>query len=230
MGLSIMITGKAGSGKTTACQLVSELLGESGYIPEVFSDRLLLEDAVVDDTGGKTEGRHSIMLDGSKPRGQKKFRAKTGVLINRILDGMVSRAVTNTEGVMVFECALGGDFELPEEPLLLSGEQMLRRFQEHGDKVVSQVMVVEIETEFSKRRERNLIRDDGMEDQTFIDYFPDGGELGRELASQLPGGISFIRIENNHSDLELFLGEVRNVVGESVLPLIEGQVRGKEFE
>ena len=108
--VSVMAIGKPGGCKSTAIAQMLYAFARYGVTPELVSDRLLLESAVVEDTkngvrrpDGVIEGAHSILFDGTKPPGLKVFEVKDGTLLNRVHDFMVRYAGThrNPHGVLL---------------------------------------------------------------------------------------------------------------------------------
>lgn len=230
--ISVMAIGKPGGCKSTAIAQILYAFARYGVTPELVSDRLLLEAAVVEDTkngirrpDGAIEGTHSILFDGTKPPGLKVFEVKDGTLLNRVHDFMVAYAGThrNPHGVLL-EFATGPDVPLPIEPLLQSGESFVERFRRNRILPDHHVVVTEIEASLGERRRRNGRRVDGMKEETFLKYFPDGGEL-RESGQRLSEfGVQFVWINNDHDDLSRFLRDTREFCDIHLRPLIEGNL------
>ncbi len=235
--VAIIGIGKPGCGKTGFTQVAQEMLKGMGFVVTRLDDRVLLENQVVEDNEHNgvwidregyqdaTIGLHSILLDGNKPEGHKKVEVLDGKFLNAAHDEMAAE-IYSGDGVYVAEWAIGNNFYPDEgEALEQDGPSLIERlnyFYQEGVKVI----VVEIESSFEYRAERNRKRKDGLADETFAMLFQDGGELGSELAEGLPPGAIYIPYENNHQYGQEgdFLDEMRRFCEESIKPLIEGNL------
>ena len=61
-----------------------------------------------------------------------------------------------------------------------------------------------------------------MREDTFMKYFPDGGELREqgEVLEQM--GVAFTRIDNDHDNLARFLRDIEDFSADHIRPLFEG--------
>lgn len=236
MYYSIMTIGKPGGCKSTANAKILYELRRLGLNPEIVSDRILLEDAVLHDVqisgrkreDGALECDHSILFDGNQPPGRKVFEVKDGFLLNDVHDHMVKLAGThlNQQGLLL-EYAIGPDVDLPNIPLLQSGESLIERFQRYPPSREHHIHIVEINASLGERQRRNGRRIDGMRDETFLRYFPDGGELLNPDALQQMG-IDFTGVDNDHDDLARFLHDIETFSAGHIRPLFEGNGRRPE--
>lgn len=235
MAVSMMVVGKAASGKSTLIERVVGMIENEGNQVQVVSDRVLLERAVLEDVGGTSDengwlhGEHSILIDGDRPEGSRQFRVKDGVLLNGAHESMVKGFLNGRgqEGITIYEYALGPDAGFPEEDLLQSGESLIAMMREFNVSDKRPRLVVEVEANSGVRGERNRRREDALDDETFGMFFPDGGELGL-LGGQLPESVSYTLIENNGSDPEVYARDIEGWFEKRVRASLEGVRVNKE--
>ncbi len=234
-----MTIGKPGGCKSTANAKILYEMKRLGMDPILVSDRLLLEEAVVEDVrssgairgDGAMEGSHSILFDGDKSPGRKVFEVTDGILLNRVHDAMVRLAGHHGDSRgMLFEYATGPDvINLPREGLFQSGKSLLGRFQKFPKQPDHNILVVEIDASLEERLRRNGRRIDGMRKETFLRYFPDGGELRDEGDKLRELGIQFVHIDNDHDDLSQFLIDIERV-NETYVRLMRERPHGTHHE
>lgn len=226
-----MTIGKPGGCKSTANAKILYELQRLGKIPEIVSDRILLENAVVQDVqtsgikreDGAMEGAHSILFDGNQPPGRKVFEVRDGLLLNEVHDYMVEIAGSHqSPSGLLLEYATGPDVNFPDVPLLQSGTSLIERFYRLPASKDHHIHVVEIDASLDERLRRNGRRIDGMREETFLKYFPDGGELREKGNNLVQMGVAFTRIDNDHDDLARFLRDIENFSAEHIRPLFEG--------
>lgn len=233
MFYSLFTIGKPGGCKSTAnAKILYELYSRMGVYPQIVSDRLLLEEAVIRDIlsngirrpDGSWEGEHSILFDANPPPGKKVFEVKDGTLLNRVHDEMIRLACMhdNPQGLLI-EYAIGPDVQFGDrEPLLQSGQSLIDRFAQTVRDEDHRVLVLEVDAGLDERLRRNGERVDGMKAETFRKFFPDGGELHGHEGTLSAMGVEYYFIDNDYNDLDRFLHEIEGNVRDSIRPFIEG--------
>jgi len=157
------------------------------------------------------------------------FGVRNGKLLNQAHQDMVQMAAewNDPETVLLMEWTTGRDVDTENfvlatenaEPLKQSGESVVKLLQDINlDEV--EVTIVYIDAEFKFREERNLLRlkrnEGGLPEEAFAAYFRDGGELTKEIAEDLPGGIKFIFYDNNYNDRRRFTEEMLEIAWEVI--------------
>ena len=231
MYYSVLIVGKPGACKTTSSGSILREAQQNGFRPLFDSDRIRLENRVMQDTEhGKLMhdqtivGKHSILIDGTKPPGRKVFQVTDGILLNEEHDKMVRIAMThkNNEGV-ILEYALGNDTHFqaaPDHPLLQSGESLVRRLSQFRVGEDRRVVVLEVEAGFGVRIERNGVRFDGMNPDTIDAFFRDGCEL-QDYKNRLPKGVTYHYIDNNPDGVDELVRKLEKFHTEVLRPVLE---------
>lgn len=238
MGLTVIVAGNAGAGKTVVVNWLMGKIAERGVELEFMSDRLLLEEAVLRDVeGGLVDeegqrGAHSILVDGNRNPGSRVVHVTDGYLLNEVHDLMAREALNHGVGVMVQEVAIGRNNDGFETgpPLLHDGESLLSRLANGGGESTNLVVIVELEAGVKARFERNLARGDEIEEKTFRAYFEDAVPIVELDPGLIPEGVTYIHIDNGHSDIEALWGEMESVWEGQLRPLVEGVRISKERE
>lgn len=251
MSFSLVVIGKPGGCKSTTVAKFQYEFSKIGLAaadkPDYVSDRLLLESAILEDVhwghpelykyrpeDGALVGEHSVLLDGTKPSGQKKIHITDSSLLNAIHDEMAKQMLfhDNPRGE-IFEYATGPEKEMGDGILDQDGDGLVRRFRRllEGRQLANKVFIFEVDASLDERIRRNGERVDGMDNMTFRTYFGDGGELklsGIPKFAEL--GVDFHYIDNDHHDIETFLRDVEEYNASLIRSLAEGQMgkRGKE--
>ena len=239
--VSVFVLGNSGSGKTMAVSVLQKQFQSLDLEPEIVSDRILLERAIVKDTDGgivhpdgRVEGDHSFLIDGRLPEGRKKIHVKDGILLNTAHQEIITSAFAhNHEGGMIFEYALGPDVDFGDkEPLLQSGPSMVNWLQKQEQQPDRQIFLLEIKAGFEIRLARNTrLREDPLAEETFREYFPDGGEIySQEKLIHLLGnrGFKYQMIDNNYWDGARFSEETTAFFTSSIRPYLDGRRPGRE--
>jgi nucleoside-triphosphatase THEP1 len=233
---AIVVIGKPGSGKTEMVRHLGSFLTADGFVVDQLSDRIGLEEAVLEDTRdgyydqeGRKFGSHSMLIaDGLS--GHRKVHVLDGYLLNRVHERMVTYIVRDREPnvVILAEYAIGPDvtFEEGREPLLQSAKHLVRHLIRSD--VHSEVSVVDVEAILPVRAAREARRPDAMEPETFRAYFGDGGEMVPVDAAGLGDRYHFFA--NGSDNLGEFFVEANSLYREVLRPQLplEGGKRGSE--
>lgn len=199
---TIIFCGNAASGKSSLIVLAGKKLTHANIGFQTTGDRQLLIEAVLQDTkdaiadkNGHKKGQHSILLDGTL--GNEQVHVTDGVLLNQVHQKMAEMAVGHNHGVLLMEWAIGQNALFREkEPLRQdAGAFVGFLFQAKGD---NQILVLELQTPFEKRLERNKKRPDPLADETFQAYFADTPTIFEAgLVARLPENIDYYLLGNN---------------------------------
>ncbi|MDO8451390.1 MAG: hypothetical protein Q7S76_00805 [bacterium] len=228
---AIIIIGKPGSGKSVMVWYLNGLLDQDGIAVTHHSDRLGLEEAVLEDTksakklpDGSKLGIHSkLIADG--PPGHRKVHVLDGTILNRVHEEMIASLVKRKKetGVALVEYAIGPDIDFGsgKEKLLQSAHHLVSHLEKYH--VTTSVFVVDVEAGLAVRGERQEKRPDAMAEETFRAYFPDGGEIGKKEEKILRG--HYYRFRNREEDHDGYYSEARYLYEAHILPGLGGKQR-----
>lgn len=190
---TVIVTGNAGAGKSTICGMLAQ------HIPSeviFLSDRLLLEELVKSDTKNQYS---KIIKQG--PKGKLKFTITDGSITNTMLELMVEfiSKYTNDERHLIVEIAIGPDIDLEErETIRQSAANLVRLLQENSAQYRDTYLIY-LKSDFSTRLIRQHKREDSIPNDTFREYFQDGGEFSRDDMGVLRNlGIKFKGFNNTN--------------------------------
>lgn len=220
---TILIMGNGGAGKSIMVWYLSSLLVESGYTIHYLSDRLGLEEGVMNDVrhakvepDGSKVGRHSkLIADG--PPGHKKVHVLDGSILNTVHDEMIAAVgKEHNEHVLLIEYATGPEirFGPHREPLLQTTDQLIKRVKKY--KVREHLYAIDIHVPVAIRQVRQSHRPDAMAPETFHAYFGDGGEITRQAKKYL--GDHYYQLKNIEEDNEAYFSEVRFLYESRIQP------------
>jgi hypothetical protein len=219
--MNIFVVGKPGAGKSLAAQQLSDLFTDQTFAVEYFSDRQLIEDLVRIDTAAKPEVDGWLVGDHSraqyKPDGSLVMHALDGHLWNSAHVSMMGRAGEphGANQIRIMEYAIGptvpfeGRVPLFQDAASFVG--LMRRHRATGSSVV-----LDIESNFAYRLDRNNQRPDKMDENTFKMYFPDKGEFG--FLHRFALGSRYRRILNNSTDARYFSEQIQASFDQWLLP------------
>lgn len=211
---TILVIGKPGCGKSSMIWYVSGLLLEDGVEAHFVSDRIELENGVLDDTkksrrlpDGSRVGNHSkLIADG--PPGHRKVHVLDGSILNHVHKSMI-QSITSKDSVQttIMEYAIGPDIDFGpgKEPLRQSSVHLIKWLREYG--LVKRVFVIDVESPLAIREHRQYTRPDAMAPETFRAYFPDGGEITK--ADKIKLGHNYYQFRNLEEDNDAFFSESR---------------------
>jgi len=232
----IIAMGESAGGKSTLLEAIKTVMKAKVIGAKVITDRFLLGQEVQADIR-REDFKEGFVKDKKVMVGEDSYverwdddpeKIQFGVLhggpLNRVHEKMKQMMVEwdDPETVLLMEWTTGLDVEAEgfvlatenAEPLKQSGESVVELLQ--GINLdEAEVTIVYIDAEFKWREERNrrrlALREGGLPEEAFAAYFPDGGELTKEIAEGLPKGVEFIFYDNNYDGSERFTKEMLEI-------------------
>ncbi len=223
---AIVVTGKYGAGKSTVRNFFAQQLRQDFPWLEVISesDRAYIDEMVVKDVGGRVaglEGEHSKLI-AVHASGDLEWAIRDGSLHN-IAHEQLFRTIADDhrpQRVRVVEIAIGPDisFGSGKLPLLQSGRYLLGLISSQFA-LQNDVLVVEVESTYDIRFNRNSRRPDPVPEDIFVTCATDEGEIWG-LEHHLP---HYICIRNMSDDPPFLLGVLGEAYRERIQLLIPGE-------
>lgn len=220
---TILVAGNGGAGKSIMVWYLSSLLTESGFEIHYLSDRLGLEEGVMNDTkhvkpraDGSKVGRHSkLIADG--PPGHKKVHVLDGSILNKVHEDMISEVRKKNDGrIFLIEYATGPEiqFGLRKEPLRQTTDHLVSFIKRYN--VLDRLFFIDVQVPVNIRAIRQSHRPDAMATETFEAYFGDGGYISSRACKYL--GKHYYRFGNIEEDNDGYFSEVRHLYETRILP------------
>jgi|SRR3989344_922965 len=233
---TILIAGPWASAKTTFAEFCMEQLQGDGYTPVFGSDRLLFEQGVIaqitqwDSDRQSGSGPHGVLTKLDEP-GKMWFQITDGTIANREHEAMIREIAQPLppKYIRVIEYAIGPDIYIlnaspMDPPFLQNGLHLLEGL--HRYNVANKVTVIELLATYDKRLKRQPSRDQKTNQQAFLDFAGEGGELVRNRGLLPPNYVPF----DNNGSKKVFWQKAQKIYTEHIRHAlgIEHQVRGSE--
>lgn len=210
---NVVIIGNSGSGKTVFSKHISELLRSDGFQVNYFSDKLGLEEKLLEEVryspvqpDGSRIGKHGILVADGLP-GKRKVQILDGSLLNGVHEDMIASLAKDdlpVNTVNIIEYATGKELEFGEgkEPWLQSPQNFIERLRSNGilDKQ-NGLMVIEIKAPLKLREQWHIAKPDAFDLEFYRRSYPDGISLSDEDVSLITNYHCF---DNTRDDINEF--------------------------